>query len=186
MSDPNSPQDPFAAGRQPGQPGSSNQPPPPPGGQPPPYGSQPPAYGSPQPPPYGSQPPAYGSPPPPPYGSQPRAYGSQPQPGDYYGQPAYGYPKNSLGVWSLVLGIVGIVLSCGLFAGIPAIITGHLARKAVAQGQANNGGMATAGIVLGWIATIGMVLLIIALIAFLPSGNWSDWEYLMDSANVRG
>ena len=125
-----------------------------------------------------------------PYGSQPPAYGSQPQPqpqpGDYYGQPAYGYPKNSLGVWSLVLGIVGIVLSCGFFAGIPAIITGHLARKAVAQGQANNGGMATAGIVLGWIATIGMVLLIIALVALVATGTWSDWEYVMDNADVRG
>ena len=66
-----------------------------------------------------------------------------------YGQPGPGYgaayPKNSLAVWSLVLGIVSFVLGCGLFTGIPAVIVGNNAKKAVARGEANNGGMATAG-----------------------------------------
>jgi hypothetical protein len=52
-------------------------------------------------------------------------------------------------VWSLVLGILG--LCCG-FLGIGAIITGYLARQAVGKGEANNGGIAMAGLILGWIA----------------------------------
>ena len=168
-----------------------------PSGDQPTYGSQPhdstpPAYGS-TPPAYGSTPPAYGSTPPPygsgdqgGYGSQP-AYGSTPPPygsqggygGGYaqspYGQPAYGYPKNSLAVWSLVLGIVAFVLSCGLFTGIPAIIVGHKARAAVAEGQANNPGMATAGIVLGWIATVLSILGVVLLVILLATGAFTEF-----------
>ncbi|NMR20710.1 DUF4190 domain-containing protein [Cellulomonas fimi] len=177
MSDPNAPQDPYAAGREPEQPGTSGgstprDTPPAYGSQPPPYGSPPPAYGS-QPPAYGSQPPAYGSQPPA-YGSQPPAYGSQPQygAGDYYGGPGT-YPKNSLAVWSLVLALVGFFI-CSFFTGIPAIIVGNKAKRAAAEGQANNPGLATAGIVIGWIVTVLGVLVAIGVIALLASGNWDS------------
>ncbi len=70
--------------------------------------------------------------------------------------------KNALGVWSLVLGILSVFMlfSCfvGFLAGIPAVITGHLSRKAQKEGLADNGGMALAGIITGWI-TIGLTLL---------------------------
>ena len=138
-------------------------------------GSTPPAYGSTPPPPssYGSTPPAYGSTPP--------AYGTSQPPyaGDYsqaqYGQAAYGYPKNSLGIWSFVLGLVGILLSCGLFTGIPAIIVGNRAKAAVAQGQANNGGLATAGVVLGWIATVLSVLGIVFFVILIATGAFAEF-----------
>jgi hypothetical protein len=107
---------------------------------------------------------------PPPYG-QPQPYGQPPQQQPYQGQPyqygaPYGYPappeKNALGVWSLVLGILSVIMlfSCfvGFLAGIPAVITGHLSRKAQKEGLADNGGMALAGIITGWI-TIGLTLL---------------------------
>ena len=88
-----------------------------------------------------------------PYGAAPGGYG---QPGGDYGRRGGGYgdayPKNNLGVWALVLGIVSFVVVCGLLTGIPAIIVGNNAKKAVAQGEANNGGLATAGVILGWVA----------------------------------
>ncbi|WP_435736086.1 DUF4190 domain-containing protein [Cellulosimicrobium sp. PMB13] len=85
----------------------------------------------------------------------------------YAGSP---YPpvlaQNGLAVWSLVLGIASFVLSCGLLTGIPAIILGTQARRAVANGQADNGGLATAGIVLGWVA-VGLSVVAVALAAIL-------------------
>ncbi|UZN01581.1 DUF4190 domain-containing protein [Cellulomonas sp. S1-8] len=78
-------------------------------------------------------------------------------------------PRNDLAVWSLVLGLLG-VLGCVFFTGVPAVLIGGNARKAVAAGQANNEGMATAGIVLGWIATgLGVLFAVIfVLAAVLP------------------
>jgi len=79
--------------------------------------------------------------------------------------PAYYYPRNDLGVWSLVLGIAGLVLGCVFFTGVPAVVVGMRARRAVAEGQANNPGLATAGIVLGWIS-IGLG--VVAVLAIIP------------------
>lgn len=157
------PQDPYGTGDEPDR--SSEAGPPSYGSTPPPpgsagsYGSTPPAYGGSS---YGSTPPAYGSTPPAYGSSESSSYGTPPAyTGGDYGQSPYGYsyPKNSLGVWSLVLGLVGIFL-CGLFTGIPAIVVGHKARGAVAEGQANNPGLATAGIVLGWIG-VGVLVLVV-------------------------
>ncbi|MCC2319848.1 DUF4190 domain-containing protein [Cellulomonas xiejunii] len=78
--------------------------------------------------------------------------------------PAYA-PRNDLAVWSLVLGLLG-VMGCVFFTGIPAVVVGNNARRAVAAGQANNDGMATAGIVLGWVAT-GLGVLVILVLAFM-------------------
>ncbi|MBO1750272.1 DUF4190 domain-containing protein [Actinotalea sp. BY-33] len=117
-----------------------------------PYGAQPPSGG------YGAQPPAggggYGAPPPPP------AYGGARGGG-------YGTEKNSLGVWALVLGILG-VLCCGLgfIFGIPALIVGNKSKEAARNGQANNGGLGQAGVVLGWIAIAFSVLWLIYVFAF--------------------
>jgi hypothetical protein len=96
----------------------------------------------------------------------------QPQPAPY-GAP-YGYSatpeKNALGVWSLVLGIVSVVLlfSCavGFLAAVPAVITGHLSRKANKEGLADNPGLALAGIITGWV-TIGLTLLAVVGIGIL-------------------
>ena len=149
MPSPNDPQDPYGAGDGP-DPSSRHTPPlgsTPPSSTPPPYtGTS--GYGS---SPYDAAPPAHGG------------YGPSP-----YG---YAYPKNNLAVWSLVLGLVGIFGSLGCFGflpGIPAIIVGNRAKAAAAQGQADNPGMATAGVVLGWVATVLSALALVALIA-IPS-----------------
>ena len=77
----------------------------------------------------------------------------------------YATPKtNQKAIWSLVLGILGLVC-CGLFAGIPAVILGNMAKKEIAaSGGAEGGsGMAQAGFILGIIAivlgAIGLILL---------------------------
>ncbi|MCC2333374.1 DUF4190 domain-containing protein [Cellulomonas wangsupingiae] len=120
-----------------------------------------------------------GGPVPPPVGpADGRASGTYP-PAGYppAGYPPAGYPppgagpympRNDLAVWSLVLGLLG-VLGCVFFTGIPAVVVGANARKAVAAGQADNEGMATAGIVLGWVATgLGVLVVALFLMALVP------------------
>lgn len=127
-----------------------------------PYGSS--APGGPQPP--------TGDPAGAPYAAQPQ-YPAAPYPGQQYPAGAYGappyYPKNSLAIWSLVLGIAAFVLSCGFFTGIPAVIVGNAAKRAVAEGQADNDGMATAGIILGWVAIGLSVVGVLFLLLFFPA-----------------
>ena len=99
---------------------------------------------------------SYSEPPPPP----------PPPPGA--GGYGYGYATpqtNQKAIWSLVLGILGLVC-CGIFTGIPALFLGMSAKKEIeAAGGAQSGaGMAQAGFVLGIIATalalLGIVLVL--------------------------
>jgi len=80
--------------------------------------------------------------------------------GGFY-QPA---KTNQKAVWSMILGILGLVC-CGLFAGIPALILGNIAKNEIASsGGAQTGdGMAKAGVILGIIAIAISVLSIILL-----------------------
>ena len=81
------------------------------------------------------------------------------------------YPKNNLGAWSLVLGIASVVLLLGVITGIPAIIVGNQGRRAVRAGEADNEGMAMAGVVLGWISLVILAAVIVLVIArFLAGG----------------
>lgn len=126
-----------------------------------------PQYGAPtQQPPYAAPQQPYGAPGQPPYGATP--YGAAPVPGGAYGY----FPRNDLGIWAFVLGIASIVLSCGLFTGIPAIIVGSKAKRAVAAGEANNGGLALAGVILGWVGTVLSILGVILLIAIVASPDF--------------
>jgi hypothetical protein len=108
-----------------------------------------------------SQPP----PPPPPPGGE---FGP---PGSYGGPPAgYGARTAPGAVGSLVLGILGLVL-CGIFTAIPAVIMGNKARRLIdsSRGQYEGRGMATAGLVMGWIgialSIVGIIVLIILVAA---------------------
>ena len=110
------------------------------------------------PPPAGAPPNPYSYPPGPPPGPYGGGYPPPPMPySDYYaGAPAV--MRNGLGVAALITGILGLFGSCsvvfGMLLGIVAIILGLVARGRVKRGQANNGGMATAGIILGALAII--------------------------------
>jgi Domain of unknown function (DUF4190) len=85
-----------------------------------------------------------------------------PPPG--YGQPPpVGQATNGLSIASLVLGIVW-VLGIG---SILAVIFGFVARKQIRQsgGRQGGGGMAIAGIVLGFVGIAGLILWIVVIIA---------------------
>ena len=88
--------------------------------------------------------------------------------------PPAAHPRNSLGAWSLVLGIASIVLALGVVTGIPAIIIGNQGRRAVRDGEANNEGMALTGVVLGWLSLAILVFVIVLLVVrFLTGGSGS-------------
>jgi hypothetical protein len=104
-------------------------------------------------------------------------YSTEPQP-PYGAPPQYVYmappPKNDLGVWSLVTGILSWIF-CPVVLGVVAIATGNASKRAVREGLANNPGMGTAGLILGWI-NVGVVgglfllWLLFAVVTFLGAG----------------
>lgn len=133
--------------------------------------------------PAGSRGYAYPGPPP----AQP-AYG---YPG-YQGYPGYpGYPQksNGFGVTALVLGIVGVV-TCylGVLFGVPAVIFGALGRGKARRGEADNGSMALAGIILGSVSiliSILMIALVIAGVLLGDPGSDSDFDGPASPTRIR-
>ncbi|MFD7094822.1 DUF4190 domain-containing protein [Streptomyces xanthophaeus] len=131
----------------------------------------------------------YGYPGPPP---APTGYGfpgdaGYPGPPGYPGQQAYGgYPyggrqlSNGFGITALVLGILAVVAAFGCITaflavpiGIGAVVYGVLGRGKAARGEADNGGMALAGLITGSVG-IGLGALITTL---MFSGFWLDsWD----------
>lgn len=110
----------------------------------------------PPPPPGGPTPP----PPPPPGGAAPPP---MPPAG-----PAGAVPQNGLGTTALIMGLLQFVC-LGTIGSILAIVFGILGRKKAKQGLATNGGMATAGLILG---IVGIVLSIIGAIIFVFVIGW--------------
>lgn len=91
--------------------------------------------------------------------------------GPGYGQgPGYGapptQPRNGFGIAALVLGLLAVVLSWTIIGGgvfgILALIFGLLGRARAKRGEATNGGLSVAGVILGLIG----LLIAIGLIAF--------------------
>ena len=115
----------------------------------------------PQPPQY----PQYPQYPPPqgPGGAYPGGYPPPPpQPYSGYAPPPVG-PKNGLGIASLVVAIIALIsVVGGVVLGIVAVILGFLGWQRAKRGEATNGGIAIAGIVLG-ILSIIEALVVIAL-----------------------
>ncbi|MDH6111024.1 hypothetical protein P3T36_005928 [Kitasatospora sp. MAP12-15] len=66
---------------------------------------------------------------------------------------------NGLAIVSLTLGIL-TVPTAGLLA-IPAVVTGHVAKNQIRQRDEDGDLMATIGLVIGWIATAGWLLLLL-------------------------
>ncbi len=105
-----------------------------------------------------------------------------PYPNGQYNQQPGGYvpggfgprpdEKNSLGGWALGLGVAGF-LCCSIFTGIPAIVVGFLGMQAANEGRATNKGMSIAGIVLG---VLSIVLLIVSYATGLNERLMSGFE----------
>ena len=122
------------------------------------------------------------------YGQQ-QSYGQPAYGQPAFGQPAFGQPpagqaKNGLGVAALVLGILaaltGFFVIGGLF-GVVAIVLGFLGRGRAKRGEATNGGLALAGIILGVIG----VLLTAAVIA-IGASFLSEFGNLTECRNSAG
>ncbi len=105
----------------------------------------PPPDWMPQPPSHPQLPPGY-PPPPPGYGP----YGGYP-PGGYY---PYARPNNGLAIASLVCGCLPFLIITPFLA----VIFGHIARRQVQQRGENGGGMALAGLILGYIFSVIVIL----------------------------
>lgn len=86
--------------------------------------------------------------------------------------------RHGLAITSLVLGILGIV-PCFILAGLPAIITGFMAKTRATQRPEEFGGrgMALAGIVLGLLSLITTVLFLVALNAAFRQGQRQVGEF---------
>jgi len=83
-----------------------------------------------------------------------------------------GTQKSGLALASLILGICGIVLCLGPLAGIPAVICGHMAQSKIKQsaGALSGGGMATAGLITGYISMV--MIFVIGLLAAIAIPNF--------------
>jgi hypothetical protein len=76
-----------------------------------------------------------------------------------------GEPKKGLSITSLVLGILSVLPCISILAGIPAIITGHIARGRAKKGPSVYGGegFALAGLIMGYMS-IALALVMAALL----------------------
>lgn len=123
--------------------------------------------------------PDYGAVPPPQPGQLPN-YGSVPPP------PPGGYPgywqgprQNQMALWSMILGITGVVLALccqiGGILGIPAIILGIIGRSEItrANGTQTGGGMAIAGIVTGAVSVLLAVSIFVLLAVVGLDGSFT-------------
>ncbi|RKN44968.1 DUF4190 domain-containing protein [Streptomyces hoynatensis] len=105
-------------------------------------------------------PPAAGPPPAPGAVPQPPMYAAPGRPVYYYAPP----PRtNGMAIASMVLGIVWIYW----VGSILALIFGYVARRQIQERHEGGGGMATAGIVLGWVGVgVLALVLVVALAAY--------------------
>ena len=108
------------------------------------------------------QPPSYGAPPPQSYGQYPGSYPPPPQGSPYGGYaPPPSAPQNGLGIASLVTAIIALLTVVGgVVLGVVAVILGFMGWGKAKRGLATNGGVAVAGIVLGFLSIIEAVAVI--------------------------
>lgn len=78
-------------------------------------------------------------------------------------------PTNQMAVASLVCGIGQIFF--WFLAGVPAIVFGHVARRQIRQTGEAGSGMATAGLVLGYVGVLGPIIALIALVAVFSAAS---------------
>jgi hypothetical protein len=125
-------------------------------------------------------------PPPPQYPYQPYQPGAYP--GGYPPPPPRPYPgfaappsgpRNGLGIAALVIAIIALVFVWsvfgGIIGGIVAVIIGFVGYGRAKRGEATNGGVAIAGIVLGFVAIIASLIFIPIWIAIFNAIGVTDY-----------
>ncbi|MUM18933.1 DUF4190 domain-containing protein [Mycobacterium sp. CBMA271] len=125
-------------------------------------------------------PPPYPAPYPPPPGYLPYPYP--------YGAPVpVPTPKNGLGLSALIVGIIAIILSCTIFGGfvggVVAIILGALGLGRVKRAEADNRGVAIAGIVLGGLAIVLSGVIVAFTLIFMGSSGFGELYTCASHAN---
>lgn len=127
-------------------------------------------------PPPAQQQPSY--PPPPGYPSPP------PQP--YAGYAAPVTPKNGLGTAALVLAIAGLLFCWtivgGIALGLAAVVLGFIGRGRANRGQATNGGVALAGIVLGFLSILAGIASIVIYVGVFNTVGGDELVGCLDKA----
>ncbi|MCP4141953.1 MAG: DUF4190 domain-containing protein [Chloroflexi bacterium] len=80
-------------------------------------------------------------------------------------------PTNTMALTSMIAGIVGWTVA-PLLGSLVAIITGHMAKKELKErmGRESGDGMATAGLVMGYLQIIPSVLCICVILVMLAMG----------------
>lgn len=130
-----------------------------------------------------SWPPASGNYPPPAY---PYPY---PAPGQYPGYPPPGVanaPRNGAGIAALIVAIAGIVTALsvigGVALGLAAVVLGLIGRGRAKRGEADNGGVALAGIVLGALAVVAGIGCIFVYVGIWRTAGGGDYVACMSKA----
>ncbi|WP_067450641.1 DUF4190 domain-containing protein [Actinomadura macra] len=111
------------------------------------------------------------------YGSDPYGQQYQQQPPvqhHYYGGGPPVVPRNNgMAVASMVLGIIGVVTCGGVVFSVGAIIFGHVAQGQIRRSGEGGGGMATAGLILGYIFAVIGLLYWIVIVGIYGAAIWS-------------
>ena len=88
-----------------------------------------------------------------------------------YGPPMVAPRTNGMAIAALVCGVGGFFVFPASFA---AVVLGHVARREILRTGEAGSGMATAGLVLGYIGTvIGILLILSFIVAVLFLVSWS-------------
>lgn len=99
-------------------------------------------------------------------------------------------PRNGVGTGALVVALVGLVFCWtvlgGVVGGVVAVILGFLGRGRAARGEADNGGVADAGIALGALAiVVSLVFAVIWWTAWRDVGGGDYLDCVLDAGNDR-
>ena len=85
------------------------------------------------------------------------------------GGAAYAPPNSSMSIISLIAGVLGLTFF-PIIGSVVALITGYMAKREIREsaGDLGGDGMATAGIILGWIGVAFLVLGLCGIFLFIP------------------
>jgi hypothetical protein len=134
-----------------------------------------------QPPPPAPQAPPPSAPPPQ-YGAYPGGYPPPPPGYPGYAPPPSG-PRNGLGLAALIVAIVALLSAVGgVVLGVVAVVLGFLGWNRAKRGEANNGGIAVAGIVLGVLSIIEAIAVIAFAVWGFKEAGGSDYVDCLSKA----
>jgi hypothetical protein len=120
--------------------------------------------------------------PPPQYGAYPGGYPPPPPGYPGYAPPPSG-PRNGLGLAALIVAIVALLSAVGgVVLGVVAVVLGFLGWNRAKRGEANNGGIAVAGIVLGVLSIIEAIAVIAFAVWGFKEAGGSDYVDCLSKA----